>query len=286
MWDGAVFGACEALRASCSVASMAEAEAGNAERLRALFRPPSPPAGWSTGPPSFVGVGAPRSGTSWWFRVICAHRDVCFARGLHAKETGFLRGLGDRDLSSDEVAEYHRYFLRPPGAQIVGEWTPDYMYGQAFPRQLRQAAPAAHVLVLLRDPVDRFISGVTRGRRLAADNGIEGADARITARNVALSMYFEPVSRLLDAFGRDRVLVLQYERCRAHCAAEVRRTHEFLGLDPEGAPAPPPREPRDRPLPDEERRDLAERFAPDVRRLANLLPEIDVALWPSVAGSL
>jgi hypothetical protein len=46
---------------------------------------------------------------------------------------------------------------------------------------------------------------------------------------------------------------------------------------------PPQREPRERELPKAERSRLAELYAPDVRKLADLLPELDVELWPNVA---
>jgi hypothetical protein len=266
---------------------MAPGEAGNEERLDSLFRQadvPECPEGWSIGPPGFVGVGAPRSGTSWWHRVVTAHPDVSYVRGLHPKEVHYFWGRRDRPtLSPEEIAGYHRYFPRSLEAPMVGEWTPDYMYSPALPRQLAQAAPEARLLVLLRDPVDRFTSGLIRGRRLAAKRGIEDAEAEIASRNTARGRYFEPISRLLDVFGRDRVLVLQYERCREHSDAERRRTHEFLGLDPDRGLLPPKRDPRERSLPDEDRARLAELYAPDVRRLAELLPELDVALWPSVA---
>jgi len=267
---------------------MAESDAGNAERLDALFPQPEPPAcpeGWSVGPPTFVGVGAPRCGTTWWHRMVVRHPDVCFVRGLHVKEVHFFGpGGSEREtLSAEEIARYHSYFPRSPDLQNVGEWTPDYMYSRALPRQLAEAAPDARMLVMLRDPVDRFASGFTRGRRLAAESGIGGADAELAARNVESGMYFEPVAMLLEACGRDRVLILQYERCRAQYPAELRRTHEFLGLDPDRGPAPPVREPRERSLPAAELERLAERYAPDVRKLADLLPELDVAWWPNVA---
>jgi hypothetical protein len=266
---------------------MAPGDAGNAEQLDSLFRQadlPASPEGWTVGPPGFVGVGAPRCGTSWWFRVVTAHPDVSYVRGLHHKEVNYFWGRRDRaKLSAEEIAGYHRYFPRSREARLVGEWTPDYMYSPVLPQQLQQAAPEARLLVLLRDPVDRFTSGFTRGRRLAAKQGIEGAEDEIASRNMQRGMYFEPVARVLDSFGHDRVLVLQYERCRADYPAELRRTHRFLGLDPERGPAPPQRDPRERSLPDDERGRLAELYAPDVRRLSELLPDLDVSLWPNVA---
>jgi hypothetical protein len=246
---------------------------------------PAYPEGWLVGPPDFVGVGAQRSGTTWWHGLITTHPGVCFERGTHVKEVHFFDTLGDRDaLSSEDAERYHRHFPRPRGSQLVGEWTPRYMQDPWVPGQLAQAAPGARVLVLLRDPVDRFASGFARARRMAAERGLTGIDAELTTRHVELGMYYEQVRRVLETFDRDRVLILQYERCRERYDEELRRTYEFVGLDPDrGADAVPPREPRERPLPAAERARLAELFAPDVRRLSELVPDLDVALWQSVA---
>lgn len=247
--------------------------------------PPRCPDGWDVGPPHFVGVGAQRSGTTWWHGLITTHPGVCFERGTHVKEVHFFDTLGDRAaLSPEDVERYHRYFPRPQGGLRVGEWTPRYMQDPWVVGQLAQAAPRAQVLMLLRDPVDRFASGFSRGRRMAAERGITGIDGELTTRHVELGMYYEQVRRVLETFDRDRVLILQYERCRERYDAELRRTYEFLGLDPDhGGGAVPPREPRERPLPEPERARLAALFAPDVRRLSELVPDLDVALWRSVA---
>jgi hypothetical protein len=249
--------------------------------------PPECPEGWRVGPPDFVGVGAQRCGTTWWHGLIAAHPGVSFERGIHAKEIHFFDALGDRaELSCAEIERYHRYFPRPP-EQLAGEWTPRYMQDPWISPQLAQAAPATRVLVLLRDPIDRFASGYARGRRLAADRGDDPNNPALADHHVALGMYFDQVRRVLDEFARERVLILQYERCREQHASELRRTYEFLGLDPQRAEAVlPPRGPRERSLSDAERRRLAEVYAPDVRRLAELVPELDVSLWRNVAGSV
>jgi hypothetical protein len=248
--------------------------------------PPICPAGWVVGPPDFVGVGAQRSGTTWWHRLVGSHPGVCFERGVHVKEVHFFDTLGDREeLSQEDVTRYHDYFPRPPGGFLAGEWTPRYMQDAWVPRQLAQAAPDARVLILLRDPVERFASGFARGRRLAAERGVTGIDDELEARHLAIGMYFDQVRRVLESFGRERVLVLQYESCRARHADELRRTYEFLGLDPDrGATVEAPREPRERPLPAEKRERLAALYAPEVRRLAELLPELDPSLWQGTAN--
>jgi Sulfotransferase domain len=250
--------------------------------------PPACPGGWHTGPPDFVGVGAQRSGTTWWHRLICAHPEVCFERGVHRKEVHFFDTLaGHERLSEEEIERYGRHFPRPAGAALAGEWTPDYMDYPWVAGQLVQAAPKARVLVLLRDPVDRYASGFARASRLAAEQGIEGLERKLVERHIERGMYFEQINRLLEVYPRGRVLVLQYEACRGQREEQLERTYGFLGIEPGLGPPPEQlgaREPRERSLPAAERDRLAALFAPDVRKLAALVPDLDLSLWPSVAG--
>jgi Sulfotransferase domain len=108
---------------------------------------------------------------------------------------------------------------------------------------------------------------------------------------VARGAYTEQLRRVFEAYGRDQVLVLQYERCRADPVSEIERTIRFLGLEPppEGPREPPEgtREPRSKPpLPEPLRLDLVARLHDDVQRLICLCPEIDLALWPNFSESV
>ena len=246
------------------------------KRIEEPLLPPDPqpcPAGWVTGPPDFVGVGAQRCGTTWWHRQIAMHPGVRFRNGLHFKEVHFFDSLRGVRVGPEHAERYARYFARPEEGGVVGEWTPRYMYDGWPLAQIGQLAPAARILVMLRDPVDRYASGRAREDRLARDRGF----------------YAAQVARVLETFGSDRVLVLQYERCRSDYGGQLARTYAFLGLDPEfrpGAPRAAPREPRERDVPAAERERLGRGYAPDVARLAEIAPEVDPALWPGVRDLL
>ena len=63
--------------------------------------------------------------------------------------------------------------------------------------------------MILRDPFDRFCSGVTHDlQRRAPHHPI------ITELGVRKSTYRQQLRRMLNHFDRDALLVLQYERCR------------------------------------------------------------------------
>jgi Sulfotransferase domain len=244
--------------------------------------PPQPPAGWQTGPPDFVGVGAQRSGSSWWFRVALDSHPSVVRVDTGLKELHFFDRFWDGRPPADFAERYHRYFPRPEGG-VTGEWTPRYMYDHWSLGLLRQAAPAARILVILRDPVERYCSGLEAWRLRGLGTGrtlerISGAVSR--------SAYAGQLRRVFELFPREQVLVLQYERCTAQPSLEIERTWRFLGLAPESGSAPGPAEPAHAPrarseLPAGVREDLVARLRHDIDEVAELCPEIDLGLWPN-----
>jgi hypothetical protein len=252
-------------------------------------RPPPWPRDWVIGPPDFVGVGAQRAGTTWWYRVVCDHPGILRVAG---KETHFFDGYFGRECSDADVEAYHRLFPRPRGS-LIGEWSPNYLHDFWTPALLRRAAPEARILVLLRDPLARLRSGlrhelaivnraVRRGRHRYF--GATGANDSLTR-----SLYGQQLETLLEQFDRAQVLVLQFERCVQDPAAELRRTYGFLGVDPVDHVPEALSErvggahPRMEITGDvtEAARQLILR---DVSRLKALVPEVDLDLWPSCRG--
>ena len=246
------------------------------------LEPPEVPPGWHTGPPDFVGVGAQRAGTTWWYRGLEAHERVVRPSGRR-KELHFFNRFWDGEVPADIAERYASLFPRPEGS-ITGEWTPRYMHDFWSLRLLRRAAPDARILVMLRDPVERWRSGTSRAVRLAEE---AGEPIRLVQLSDAVwrGFYSVELRRLFDIYPRERVLVQQFERCRDEPLSEMARTCEFLGIEP-FAELPGvmtrEREPKPKaPLPDEMREELVELLADDVRRTAELCPEIDVARWPN-----
>ena len=252
-----------------------------------LVPPPCPP-GWRTGPPDFVGVGAQRSGTSWWFRgAIATHPDFQPAGEL-PKELHYFDRFWDGEAEDGFVERYHALFPRPEG-KFTGEWTPRYMSDFWTMRLLRQAAPEARILVMLRDPVARYRSALARERALAEQEG--GEVSMATVSDAAWrGFYGEQLRRVFEFYPRDQVLVLQYERCRADPEGQLEATCRFLAIEPpDEAPERLLRQSRGgshpKPdVPDRVHEDLVDHWRDDIARLVELCPEIDLSLWPSFSS--
>jgi Sulfotransferase domain len=211
--------------------------------------------------------------------MIEAHHDV-HALGWASKELHYFDRLGSDPLSPGEVAAYHDHFRRPSTKQC-GEWTPRYMFDPWTPAHLHQGAPDAKLLVLLRDPVARFESGL--------NHDIGRGVTEPIARSVAFQrgLYHQQLERLLDHFRRDQVLILQFECCVEQPGPMLDRTFRFLGLAPERVPRhlirPAVNRRRGPPLKlsDGQRAALRDDYEDDVRRLLVAFPELDVYRWPN-----
>ena len=249
------------------------------------LKEPECPPGWITGPPDFVGIGAQRCGTTWWYReALQAHPLVALPPGGR-KEVHFFDRYSADDVESDFATRYARFFPRPNGS-IAGEWTPGYMCIPWTLTLLAEAAPDARCLIMLRDPVERFRSGVAPTLKRLRERGENALNMIIVGDGMIHSMYHRQVRKAFEILGRERVLVLQYERCVDDPFAQMQRTQRFLGLEPLDRLAHASgalRRPNKPALPARVRADLAAALADDVRQVAALCPELDPGLWPNFA---
>jgi hypothetical protein len=266
------------------------------------------------GPPDFVGVGALGSGTGWWHAMLLAHPEIRAPRA-HRRALHFFDKFAARELTGADIAAYHERFPRRPGT-ITGEWTGRYMFDAWTPPLLRRAAPDAKLLVMLSDPIERY-------RAIFTDRLAKRAEGErlYTADVVDRRSFGAQLARLRRFYDADRILVLQYERCRRDPVEQYQRTLAFLGVRDTGfVPRRLGRKAAGKPestavaallrlgLPVGRRRRVAERLAgrpvdarrtaplwpdleaalhtaldPDVEALRALVPELDLTLWPNFA---
>lgn len=236
--------------------------------------------------PDYVGAGAEDRCAAWWHELLLRHPQVDGPRGK-APALHFFDEFCYREPSPSDLEGYARRFKRGGRGHVSGEWTGRYLCDGWTPRLLGRAAPEAKVLVILRDPVERFRE-VLAERRVTT----KAAGKRLVTTDVVdRSFHAFQLRRLYGHVPPERVLVLQYERCVRDGEAEYRRTLEFLGVDAEvpagvaeaaaaGLPAPP-HGAADL-WPDLEA-SLHAALDDDVRELAGMVGHLDLALWPHFA---
>jgi hypothetical protein len=243
-------------------------------------RTPALEPGEESGPPGFVGIGVQKAGTSWWYTLVVNHPSVSERPEIH-KERHFFARFGAEEFGAVDIADYAAWFPRRSGT-ITGEWTPDYFYYPWAPPLLAKAAPDAKLLLILRDPIQRFRSGLAHQVRNGA-----GHVGSTQAEALGRSLYADALRRWQAWFPPDQLLVMQYEACVAAPAEQLAATYEFLGLDAGHRPAHLRSEVNKTVeakagLSADVLGRLEEIVAPDIAELARMVPTLDLSLWPSV----
>lgn len=229
-----------------------------------------------------MGIGVQKAGTTWWFGLLCAHPGVFHRPGNHKERHYFARYATDAFTTAD-IEQYHAWFARPPGL-VAGEWTPDYLYQPWVRPLLIEAAPEARFILMVRDPVERAVSGVAH-----TEGDPSSHHGSVLAEAVARGFYAAALRPWSAEITGGRMLVLQYEACVADPATQLARTYRFLGLDDSFQPATlhdleSPTVASKVTLAPDARRRLVDLYRDDVRDLTTLVPDLDLQLWPNFKG--
>jgi hypothetical protein len=190
--------------------------------------------------PLVVCPGAAKAGTTTLHALMAQHPEVAVTR---AKETDFFV---DPKLYGRGCDHYwNNCFEDKPRARVYFEADPIYMYANGCMRRVRECAPEARVVVMLRNPVDRAYSQYLYRMTYARyDETFEAMCARETSRIAAgererleygcidRSRYAAQIREILAHFPRERVYAIVFERFIRDQAGEFNRLLAWLGLAP------------------------------------------------------
>lgn len=246
------------------------------------------PAGWCIGEPHFIGIGTVKAGTSWWYSMLLDHPQIVENR-IRQKELRYFVHFGLSGLKAHDRDIYRRAFAAPPGS-LCGEWSPVYLSHPLCIEYIAETAPAARIMIILRNPIDRVASFLneatygTSGFNFSPEQQYVFDLFNVFPRALYSGLYARDLKRLLRFFNRKQILVLQYEKCRIDPLAEISRTYAFLGIDERHQPKTIHRavNRKDYVIPEispEGRCRLIDYFTEDVHLTMEMFPELDQSLW-------
>lgn len=184
----------------------------------------------------WLGIGAQRCGTTWFVDLLTQHPEVVLPRSgvkeLHLATTSLF-------VESETVQQqYIDAFTGVPGS-APGEFTPAYLRSPWVIPVVRDALAAnAPLIILLRDPIDRFESAIRysmrsgnpesrfKARRLGMFSKSRGGEA------IWAGMYAAQLNAWSTEFPRDQLHITTFEEFRLSPHEFVKRVWERMGLDP------------------------------------------------------
>lgn len=174
----------------------------------------------------FVGIGATKSATTWVAERLREHPDICVSS---PKETSFF--ISDNFGRGSDW--YAKHFIHCENKQIKGEFSPQYLTRTEVPRNIQNFAPNTKLIVCLRNPVERFLSGYHFTKATGRHN------IPLTTENIETQfkgelergLYYKYLKKYFDIFPRDQILVLFTENIRKNGLLEIQKTFRFLGVN-------------------------------------------------------
>jgi hypothetical protein len=185
--------------------------------------------------PNFLGIGAPRAGTTWLHDTLASHPDVLMPS--RRKEINFF------DQHFHRGVEWYAASFDPPDdsstPKAIGEITPVYMYREQCRERIRSVGSVERFVVCLREPVDLLWSGYRQNSATFNFRGSLDEFMHEFPHVVANGFYARALRPWFDEFGLDRFLLLRFEDI-AHAPSRVfDQLAEFLLVERDGFAAVP-----------------------------------------------
>ena len=201
--------------------------------------------------PDFFVAGAPKAGTTALHAALARHPGLYLSA---VKEPKFFLtdgppptqgGPGDARTYREHIwrrADYEALFAPAPPPVLRGESTPFYLYRPDAQVRIRDLIPAAKLIVVLRDPIERAHSNWTHLWSAGLDPIDDfvracGAEERRIAvgwadfwHYVQLGMYGSQLEHLYSVFPREQVLVFRYRTMITDAAGLLDAVCGFLGV--------------------------------------------------------
>ena len=179
--------------------------------------------------PNLIIIGGLKCGTTSLHHYLNLHPEIAMSR---PKELNFFVSELNWPLGRDWYAGHF-----DPSARIRGESSPHYTNRPSFngvPARMRKLLGSdARLVYVVRDPIDRMLShylhNVGGGYE---DRSLGDALSDPESSYVARSRYFFQVDPYLEEFGAERVHIVGREELKADRPGTMRRTFDFLGVDP------------------------------------------------------
>lgn len=178
--------------------------------------------------PTFIVIGAMKSGTVSFHNYLDAHPEIGMSR---PKETNFF---STPDHNGHDLRWYRKQFFgRGPQFGESTTWYTKRHERDGVAQRMHAQFPNLRLIYLVRDPVERavthFLHDISKGRVTPDDFDAVFADP--TTTYFQSSRYAYQLEPYLELFGRDRILVITSEDLRDERVATLQRVFAFLGVD-------------------------------------------------------
>jgi hypothetical protein len=184
----------------------------------------------------FIGIGAPKCGTTWLSTQLDAHPQIGFApdKEVYYFADTIARRIAGKELRLFERGDtwYHEQFPAATGAvSCRGEFCPSYLYSEEAAARIAAYRPDIKLLLCLRPPVEMIYSWYWYNRNAVVASLPETFEEMMENPFLRdLGCFARHLRPYLDRFPAKNILVIQFDAIRRDPDRVRQRAYEFLGV--------------------------------------------------------
>ncbi len=173
--------------------------------------------------PDVIGVGLPRTGSTWLYDALRDSVDM----PAGTKDTHFFYRFRDKGIEW-----YARHFRYATGERKIVEICPGIFFSPSARELIKTHIPNCKIIATMRDPVDRVYSVYKMLRHFGNVRRRSFDQVLNTWTDLAGDNRYAPLLKTwFESFGRENVLVTMYDELRAEPQKFVNRVTDFIGIE-------------------------------------------------------
>ena len=192
----------------------------------------------------FIGIGAPKCGTTWLFNALGQHPRICLSE---PKEINYfntedfslrvtVNGTGTGSINSNcekPIDWYGRHFKHCHRDAIKGEFSPTYYCDQDAIRRIQRCYPNVKLIACLRNPTDCVYSIYWARRRYRKIEAMEEFETALESdrRYLNYGYFGRHLRRTLESFHPQQLEVVLLDDIISRPEETIRNVFRFLELE-------------------------------------------------------
>jgi hypothetical protein len=178
-------------------------------------------------------LGAPKAGTTWLADALSQHPGICVSDPKEPNIVATHKGTFSRDASPPNWEAYAGCFVES-GVRI--DCSVHALACPTAPQRISETWPDAKLIVSLREPVSRTIShwNMVISTEEDKENNMDWNDFEVAWSDSRLqcdTLYGSSISRWLEFFGLDSILIIEAKRMRMEPLKVLKEICEHIGVE-------------------------------------------------------
>jgi len=202
--------------------------------------------------PTFVVIGAPKSGTTSLYFYLRQHPDIYLPKTKELHYFSFpdlgmsSSGPGDAAVLSGLCQTWEQYteqYTNVSNQSAIGDISPSYLYYSSSARKIFETLGSVKIIVIVRNPVDKaysqYMHMVREGLEtlsfsdaIAAESGRREQGWGDIWRYAESSLYADRLNEFITVFGKENVKIILFDDFIKDTSSILTDLLRYIGVDP------------------------------------------------------